>query len=267
MSDRLYFVQISDLHLRDRGGSGYAGRSPGEYVGACIRAIEAMNPRPDFVLVTGDITDTGRREEYLYAEELLSPLSMPYYVIPGNHDSRSAMIDVFPDSVCPVDENGFIQYSFQYKNYDFIGLDTLDEGHNDGWLCPKRLAWLEEVLSRNPESSRIVFLHHPPVRTGIGFMDDIRLRNSNDFASILGSVGGETHILCGHIHRAISTLWKGCSLHICPGLMHHISFSIAPDHPPVYRFEPPAFRVILDTPDSLLVHTTYVEDYGPDFPF
>jgi len=43
------------------------------------------------VLATGDLTDSGRAEEYAHLRELLAPLPMTVYFIPGNHDERGAL--------------------------------------------------------------------------------------------------------------------------------------------------------------------------------
>ena len=63
----------------------------------CVDHINQHNPKPDVVLVTGDITHSGQSEKFTHAAELLNPLKMPFYVIPGNHDDRDLLRSIRPD--------------------------------------------------------------------------------------------------------------------------------------------------------------------------
>lgn len=40
-----------------------------------------------FVVLTGDITELGTNEELKLEQQLLGSLDIPYYIIPGNHDT------------------------------------------------------------------------------------------------------------------------------------------------------------------------------------
>ena len=51
-------------------------------------------PQPDCVVVTGDLTDCGLPEEYEIVRDCLAALSMPVFVIPGNHDRRENLAAV-----------------------------------------------------------------------------------------------------------------------------------------------------------------------------
>ena len=65
------------------------------------------------MLFTGDIVDFGRADEYALVRELLAPLSMPVYLIPGNHDSREQMRASFPDHAYLRQSPDFIQYTIE----------------------------------------------------------------------------------------------------------------------------------------------------------
>ena len=67
---------------------------------AAVRQINALDPLPDLVLLTGDIVDEGQPAEYAMARELLSALQVPLRIIPGNHDERSACRAAFRDHLC-----------------------------------------------------------------------------------------------------------------------------------------------------------------------
>lgn len=269
MEHKAAFVQISDFHLERAGSRAYGGADAGAYVANCLKAVNELSAPVQFVVVTGDLAESGLVEEYQYARELLSGLSLPYYVIPGNHDRREPFLQEFRGEACPVTDGQFAQYDFQWGKYHCIAIDTLAEGTNGGELCSSRLEWLETRLRREAGKPRVIFMHHPPIQTGIAFMDSIRLKQAaaDALEKLLARYPAETHIVCGHVHRAISTVWAGASLHICPGIMHHISFSLSEKPEASYCFEPPAFNVFAETAHGLVSHAVHVERYGPKHSF
>ena len=62
-----------------------------------VAHIAGLAQIPDVVLATGDLVETGSPAEYARLRELLSPLGVPGYVIPGNHDDRPALRAAFAD--------------------------------------------------------------------------------------------------------------------------------------------------------------------------
>src|SRR5690606_25677758 len=61
------------------------------------RAIGRLEQAPDAVVMTGDLADGGHDEAYALLRELLAPLSMPVYLLVGNHDAREPLLRAFPD--------------------------------------------------------------------------------------------------------------------------------------------------------------------------
>src|SRR5579871_1921232 len=103
-ADRVLIAQLSDLHI------GVTERDTGARTAAVVAAIAALDPPPDAVLVTGDVTQNGRASEYERARVLLAPLRMPVHVMPGNHDDPAGLRAVFPPA--GVDAMpGFVQFS------------------------------------------------------------------------------------------------------------------------------------------------------------
>src|SRR5262249_15835778 len=99
----MLIAQISDTHILAPGKL-YRGpvqapdgeRATGEFdtAGCLSRAVAALNalvPRPDVVVVTGDLVDHSEPEEYEHFFALLAPLQMPFFVIAGNHDAREPL--------------------------------------------------------------------------------------------------------------------------------------------------------------------------------
>src|ERR687884_2364147 len=80
-------VHVSDPHIGADWGSG----NPIELLSAVVASIGAAVPKPDAVLISGDLADHGDDAEYENVRELLAPLEAPLYVVAGNHDDRSAL--------------------------------------------------------------------------------------------------------------------------------------------------------------------------------
>src|SRR5690349_7668948 len=87
----MIIAQITDFHIKARGRLGYRVVDTASCLAAAVAAVVALDPRPDVVVATGDLTDFGRPEEYELLAELLAPLPMPVYLVPGNHDERETM--------------------------------------------------------------------------------------------------------------------------------------------------------------------------------
>src|SRR3989442_223519 len=93
----LLACQISDLHVKAPARLSYRVVNCAAMLARCVAEILRLPQRPDLVLATGDLTDSGRAEEYAHLRALLAPLPMPVYFIPGNHDERGALRAAFPE--------------------------------------------------------------------------------------------------------------------------------------------------------------------------
>ena len=180
----MLIAQITDTHIKAPGQLSYRKVDTSMYLEQCIRHVNELVPQPDIVLVTGDITDFGRAEEYQQAGFLLNQLNMPYFVIPGNHDLPDAMRREFADhDYLPAE--GFLQYVLEDYALRMIGLDTQVIGKPYGLMCEARLSWLEQQLQADPERPTLLFMHHPPFLTGIEHMDVQNCRNGEALGQLV----------------------------------------------------------------------------------
>ena len=65
----MLIAQISDLHIVGVGKKTYGIAPMGENLRLCVEHINQLSPKPDLVLVTGDITDTGLQDEFQFGKE------------------------------------------------------------------------------------------------------------------------------------------------------------------------------------------------------
>jgi len=101
ITSSLLVCQISDLHVKAPGQLSYRVVNCAAMLARCVEEILRLPQRPDLVVATGDLTDAGRAEEYAHLRELLAPLRMPVYFIPGNHDERGALRAAFSGACLP----------------------------------------------------------------------------------------------------------------------------------------------------------------------
>src|SRR5262245_34358149 len=95
---QLRVAQISDLHIKPPGALAYGRVDTAKAFERCVAALNALEPAPDFVVMSGDLADTPNAEEYDYLRRLLAALKWPVAGIPGNHDSRELMRAAFPNA-------------------------------------------------------------------------------------------------------------------------------------------------------------------------
>ncbi len=251
-------AQISDLHVSERGKDADGNYQTCDHLARAVAHIMAMDPRPDVVLATGDLVDWAKPEEYAVLKELFAPLDMPLYLIPGNHDSREYLRAAFPEHGYLPDA-GFINYTVEKYPLRLIGLDTQIEGEIGGTMCAERLGWLDETLSSEPERPTLIFMHHPPITSGIEIMDRHGFENPAPMMEVVRRHPQVERVIAGHLHRPITISWAGTSVSVAPSTAHQIGLEMGDDAPLVLVMEPPA--VYLHTwneATGLVTHTSYV---------
>jgi 3',5'-cyclic AMP phosphodiesterase CpdA len=174
----------------------------------------------------------------------------------------------FADGYLPA-EGEFLHYVVDDQPVRLIGLDTVVPGEGFGLMCPRRLAWLEEQLARDPGEPTVIFMHHPPFLTGLADMDRINCRGGDAMADIIARHPNVERVLCGHHHRPIQARWAGTLASVAPSTAHQVVLDLVPDNSPaMFSMEPPALQLHLWSPYSGLVsHTAYIGDFAGPFPF
>jgi 3',5'-cyclic AMP phosphodiesterase CpdA len=233
----MLIAQISDFHFLPKGTLAF-GRV--DVAGCLERAIDHLNalqPQPDAVLITGDLTNDGDAAVWAELMAMLGRLDAPIYPLPGNHDDRELMraafahLDLFPAEgpLCCYVGLGPVR---------LIGLDSLIPGDPAGRLGPEQLAWLDARLHEQPEKPTLVALHHPPFRTGIDHMDAMMLEDGAALAAVIGRHPQVERVLCGHVHRSMQCRFAGTLGQIAPGTAHAVQLALA-GQPSRWVMEPP----------------------------
>lgn len=259
----MLIAQITDLHL------GFDPADPDEFnrqrLDRTLAALCVLHPVPDILLVTGDIADNGDDGvSYARYAEAIGVLPFPVWPAMGNHDSRAPFLAQFPETG---NADGFIQFEIDAGPIRILVLDTLEEGRHGGSFCEKRAAWLAARLNEAPERPTLIALHHPPIDTGIDWLTESP--EAAWIARLHGVLTGRRNIvgmICGHVHRPITTQFAGHSLFVCPSTAPQVALDLTPIDPDVPDGRPmiiadhPFFALHWWTGRSLVSHLVTADD-------
>lgn len=249
----MIIAQITDLHAGRRLTGPEGTLDTFECLQRAVDHLNTLQPAPDVVLVTGDLTNGAKPEDYARLEPMLARLDAPVYVIPGNHDDRGRLRAAFDDHAYLPRGGAFLHYVVEHHPLRLIALDTTIPGEIGGIMCQDRLDWFEARLAEAPERPTVVFMHHPPFDTGIPFFDQIGCRNGAAMGAVVARHRQIEAVLCGHVHRAISLRWHGTVIHVTPSPAYQYPLQLSDPESIQPVLEPPAYRLCLWTPGVGLV--------------
>jgi len=263
----MILAQLTDLHVREAGKLAYRQVDTGAALERAVAALNALDPLPDLVALTGDLVDFGAPVEYARLRALLAPLRFPYLLLPGNHDARSALREAFPDhDYLPQGE--FLQYDLDAGPLRLVALDTVVPGKGGGALCARRLEWLERTLAAEPGRPTVVMMHHPPFATGIAHMDRIGLEGREALKAVISRHPQVERIICGHLHRAIHRRFAHTVASTCPAPCHQVALDLTPDGPSAFVLEPPGYQLHAWVEgEGLVTHTAVIGKFPGPQPF
>ena len=242
-------AQISDLHIRRRDGATFAGRLRAAALSRCIARLNTLSP--DFVIVTGDLTQHGYLEEYLHLRELLAELLIPFFLIPGNHDDRDALRNVFSDHQYLFQTSPHISYTIDAGALRVVALDSTEPGKTGGYLDSARLTWLRSCLQAL-NCPTILAFHHPPFETGVWPVDTYPFENVEALAEIVVGNPHVQRIISGHVHCALAAQWGGTLACTSPTPSSQVLLKGAPQKRRFLAFERAGFLLhVYDDTESL----------------
>ena len=247
-------VHLSDLHLPEPGQTLW-GLDAYARVEAALLDIRRWHSDAEFCVISGDLTDRGSQGAYAWLADRLEAMPMESILMIGNHDSREAMRDAFPDLMD--DGNGFVQGVRHTRHGSFLCLDSYKDGTSPGQYCEKRQAWLRAALVAAEGPLRI-FMHHPPFDIGVPYMDRIKLEDSETFAQLIAP-HEICHLFFGHVHRACFLTWQGIPCNALPGTNHQVPL-VRGSVRSRYSVEPAMYGVILIDGAQTIVHLDAYDD-------
>jgi 3',5'-cyclic AMP phosphodiesterase CpdA len=213
----MLIAQISDCHIVDP-GSMFADRTDSaEGLRRAVDTIVDLPIAPDLVLLTGDLVNDGTPSQYDHLLELLGGLQIPMLPIPGNHDDRRQLRSRFPTMLPSGSDDEPIDVVHDVGPVRVVALDTTIPGRHDGDLTDRQLAWLDEQLGRAPDRPTIVAQHHPPISSGMVWMDAMcGFAAADREAVVIGRHRQVEAVVSGHLHRSLQRRYAGTVSITCP---------------------------------------------------
>jgi Icc protein len=254
----MLIAQLSDTHITLPGELMDVRYKTSEHLARALEHVSRLSKQPDVLWITGDLVDSGQPEEYARLREALKGLSLPTFVIPGNHDERTALRAAFGDHAHLQSGGEFVQFVIEDWPVRMIGLDTLIPGKSGGRLCAQRLAWLDETLAHQPTKPTMLFMHHPPMRTGQLALDGMGFEDPASLGAVLRKYTHVERIVSGHVHRPMTRRFENTVVMTCPSTAHQIALDLATPQLATVM-EPPAVLLHQWSPDGgLVTHTSLI---------
>ena len=126
-------------------------------------------------------------------------------------------------------------------------------------MCEQRLRWLDDTLSARPDFPTLIFMHHPPFRTGVQWMDAAGLHGGRLMEQVVRRHRQVVRVACGHVHRTIYVAWGGTIASTSPSTCHQVLLNLTGRDGFEITMEPRAVQLhVWDDSYGLISHLSYV---------
>ncbi len=181
LSEPLTFAFVTDVHINT---------SSEEASEDLERTVEDINGNDEvsFVVITGDVTEFGSDEELAKTKEILDKLTVPWHVIPGNHDTNwsESGTNSFEQIL------GHERFKFEKKGIVFIGTGSGPNMRMAPGLVPREdIVWLRSVVEDLDNEKPVLYFNHYPLDESLAnwYLVTEELKKVN----IQASLGGHHH--------------------------------------------------------------------------
>jgi Icc protein len=199
----LIVAQITDIHLFANIEQKMLGVPTYDALQAVVAHLSQLQHKPNILLITGDLSQDETNESYQELQNLIEPLEIPTYWLPGNHDDLPMMQEVLNRPPIYADK------SFIAGGWHFLLLSSWRPGCVHGELSQVSLEWLDTQLQLIGEQPTMIALHHPPCLIDSDWLDAINLRNSEEFLAVIDRYSQIKLVVFGHIHQAFDSQRNG----------------------------------------------------------
>jgi len=187
-------AHISDIHF---------GHVDYRLVEAVVEKINEL--RPDLVVVSGDLTQRAKSEQFREAREMLDRLPQPQIVVPGNHDVP--LYNVFDRFVHPLEKymkyiTGDLQPFFADEEMAVLGINTSRSlTIKGGRINDEQVDDIMAKMSPIENQKLKVIVTHHPFDVPEGHDEDDIVGRAEKVMPHISACGADV-FLAGHLHRS-----------------------------------------------------------------
>jgi 3',5'-cyclic-AMP phosphodiesterase len=195
--DFIKIIQITDSHLFLSNNESMMGHKNNMNFYDVINKIKNKHSSDtDLIFLTGDLSQDQTSKSYEHITSSLKCLNIPIYSIPGNHDEKTIMLDVFSNNTLFK-----VERYIELKHWIFIFLNTQKIGFESGFLNQDEISFIKEEINKNIYKNKKIALimHHHPSPFNSPLIDSYILENHDElWSTIINST--VKMIICGHVH-------------------------------------------------------------------
>lgn len=196
-----FILHISDTHFVADNELLHGAVDSDENLRQLFKDFAKAQARPEAIVFTGDLADTGREDAYSRLKALVEPaaaeIGAKVIWVMGNHDTRTPFRRILLDSDAGEESVDMVH---DVNGLRIIALDSTVPGHHYGEISDEQFAWLEDVLATPAPHGTLIALHHPPVpSTHSMIVEMFELRDQARFEEAIRGTDVRG-ILGGHFH-------------------------------------------------------------------
>ena len=245
-SSLIRVAQLSDTHFLEEGAIAEGGFAYD--TGQAFEAVRdhLTNYRPhDLIVVTGDIADHGRAEQYQRAANAFAQLDAPVNVCLGNHDQdlaftmgmgrpgvgTSRVSEVGAWCFLFVDSNSGVMVPNETGR--LVDPDDYDDRlHRNGALGERETSWIRDMCATTTAQHVFIWLHHPPA-SPVGLSQDDEY--TAEWRALLGDLTNVRGMAGGHTHVPDAYHFEDVPIFVSPALKNNFDLTAKTMLPPGYR--------------------------------
>lgn len=140
-------AHISDTHISDFGQFVKSSFEEG------VKLLRNLEPKPNIIIHTGDLTDNGVLSEYKMAIDKMSEFDQRVIITAGNHDQKNFGNSIFDEFI------GKLDYEVLIEEFQLLILNSAQPDRDEGRIGRRRTEWVMNTLKKD-KIKVLVFHHH-----------------------------------------------------------------------------------------------------------
>ncbi len=249
-------AQLTDTHVVAENTDTELYVDNNERMAQAVAMLNAEAPSPAAVVMTGDLVNDARADEYGALAELLAPLEIPVLPLPGNHDDRALLRSTFADFEWSDTEH--LSWVRFVDGVRVIGLDSTRPGSHGGQFDDERAEWLAAALAVPHHGATLLAMHHPPFVTGIEWMDRAGFLGLDVLRELVAKSPID-RVVCGHMHRPIVGSVGGVPALVAMSTVQHVALDLAPGATVSLVRDPVGYQLHRVDGTDVVTHSRYID--------